>query len=361
MTHRTASIIGGIGRTLIALGLITLSFSAFQLWGTGLQESRAQDSLESDFEQRLADVREAASELEIPVTTSPPAQETISETEDPAPGGNDNPVITAPSDPAPVIDPELVSLLQVDQGSVLGNIKIPAIDMTRHIVEGVSRGNLREGPGHYPTSPLPGQPGNAAIAGHRTTYGEPFGNLDLLKPDDEIIVTTLQGEFRYRVMPQTNTEGEEVGHFIVSPSQVEILQDYGDNRLTLTACHPKYSARQRIVVTALLVEAPAPVIPTTAPQIANDSELANTGDELALDEGNVIGLEENALDEALGWNTEERMPTIIWALATALIAVLAAIAAKLWKRWPSYLLATPAFLLTLFVCFSHLDRFLPAL
>ena len=120
---------------------------------------------------------------------------------------------------------------------------------------------------------MPGNPGNAAIAGHRTTYGAPFHNIDQLAPGDEIIVTTLQGEFRYEVLPQPTDEvddsGEPVmrGNFIVAPSQVEVLDDFGDNRLTLTACHPKYSARQRIVVVAQLVEEPAPAPPPTSRRI----------------------------------------------------------------------------------------------
>src|SRR3546814_9958345 len=89
---------------------------------------------------------------------------------------------------------------------------------------------------------LPGPEGNAAIAGHRTTYGAPFNRIDELVPGDEIIVQTIQGEFRYTMTEQ----------LIVSPSQVDVLDDKGDNRLTLAACHPKYSARERIIVVAQL-------------------------------------------------------------------------------------------------------------
>lgn len=374
MSTRTATIIGGIGRTLISLGLITLSFAAFQLWGTGIQEARAQASLEDDFEQRLSEVQAQASDLGLdmsPTTTAPTSAgsglEVGTEDDDLAdPGQDDNPVILAETAPPITVDPLLQKLLSVDQGSVVGNISIPAIGLERHMVEGIQRDHLRDGPGHYPTSPLPGQPGNSAVAGHRTTYGEPFADIDLLSPGDEIVMTTLQGVFTYKVMPHTSPEGEEVGHFIVTPQQVEILQDYGDNRLTLTACHPKYSARQRIVVTALLVEAPAPVTPTTVPpvdnaEVASEDAVELRGDELALDEGNVVGIDENALSESLGWNYDERGPTILWGLVTAIIALIAVVVGHLWKRWASYVLATPVFLSSLFVCFSHLDKFLPAL
>ena len=76
---------------------------------------------------------------------------------------------------------------------------IPAIGVDKIVVEGVSLADLKKGPGHYPETPLPGQEGNAAIAGHRTTYGAPFNRLDELEPGDEITVTTVQGEFTYEV------------------------------------------------------------------------------------------------------------------------------------------------------------------
>ena len=125
----------------------------------------------------------------------------------------------------------------------------------RHQV-GVTVDQLKRGPGHYEETPLPGQAGNAAIAGHRTTYGAPFNRIDELEPGDEIVVTTVQGEFTYIVKEQ----------LIVSPKQVEVLEDAGDNRLTLTACHPKYSARERIVVVSELAEdeEPLPRPPRTA-------------------------------------------------------------------------------------------------
>ena len=125
----------------------------------------------------------------------------------------------------------------------MAHLNIPDIGVDKIVIEGVALGDLKRGPGHYPETPLPGQPGNAAIAGHRTTYGAPFNRINELDRGDEILVTTVQGAFRYEVSDQ----------LIVSPSEVGVLDDFGDNRLTLTACHPKYSARQRIIVVAALV------------------------------------------------------------------------------------------------------------
>ena len=114
------------------------------------------------------------------------------------------------------------------------------------MIEGVDADDLKNGPGHYPDTPLPGEKGNAAIAGHRSTYGAPFANVDNLDPGDPITVTTLQGSFHYSV----------TGQEIVSPDDVQVLDDKGDNELTLTACHPKYSASKRIVIHAKLEGTP---------------------------------------------------------------------------------------------------------
>lgn len=100
------------------------------------------------------------------------------------------------------------------------------------MVEGVDQAHLRRGPGHYAGSPLPGQGGNMAIAGHRTTYGAPFYRLDELEPGDVIRITTRDGEFVYEV-----TDSE-----VVAPTRVDVLDDFGDDRLTLTACNPRYPA-----------------------------------------------------------------------------------------------------------------------
>ncbi|MGH9139425.1 MAG: class E sortase [Acidimicrobiales bacterium] len=204
---------------LIATGLLVLAFVAYQLWGTGIHHDRAQDRLRKQFDVQL--------QASLPPSRPPPGA---------TPG--------APTRAVPVPAASAA-------GEPVAWIRIPAIGVDEVVVEGASVGDLRSGPGHYPGTPLPGQPGNVAIAGHRTTYGAPFANVDRLAPGDEILLETIQGTFRYQV----------AGQQIVRPDQVEILDDAGDDRLTLTSCHPKYSARQRIVVTATLRDTPAPVPP----------------------------------------------------------------------------------------------------
>lgn len=127
-------------------------------------------------------------------------------------------------------------------GGVIGNIDIPSIGVSWAIREGIDLTILNKSPGHYPHSPKPCRAGNAAIAGHRTTYGAPFNQLDLLKEGDVINITTPEGDCTYRYL---RTE-------IVSPTNVVVVMPKGGNFLTLTACHPKGSAKQRIAVTAIL-------------------------------------------------------------------------------------------------------------
>ena len=108
------------------------------------------------------------------------------------------------------------------------------------VVSGVGVDDLKKGPGHYSQTPLPGEHGNAAIAGHRTTYGAPFLDIDDLQPGDEVVATTYAGRFVYKV----------TGTTIVPPSEISVLDDTPDDRITLTSCDPKYSATNRIIVTA---------------------------------------------------------------------------------------------------------------
>jgi sortase A len=110
------------------------------------------------------------------------------------------------------------------------------------VVEGTTASALRAGAGHYPQTPLPCETGNVSIAGHRTTYGKPFHNVDLLKPGDDIILTTPIGSCTYKVDRQ----------FIVRPEDTSVIAPTPDGVLTLTTCHPKGSARQRLIIRATL-------------------------------------------------------------------------------------------------------------
>lgn len=126
----------------------------------------------------------------------------------------------------------------------VARLTIPAIDLQAYVVEGTDPGSLNQGPGHYPATPLPGESGNAAIAGHRTMYGHVFHDLDRLQPGDEIVAETAARRSIYRVV--------EVK--VVNPAQVDVVAPTTDDRLTLTTCHPIGSAAQRLVVVAELTD-----------------------------------------------------------------------------------------------------------
>ncbi|MGH9187003.1 MAG: class E sortase, partial [Acidimicrobiales bacterium] len=299
--RRVATWLGRVGRVLIATGLLVLAFVAYQLWGTGIHHDRAQDRLREEFE----------AQLQASPQPSPP----------PTAASTPGPPAPTPASPAPAAPAA---------GEPVARIRIPAIGVDEVVVEGVSVGDLRAGPGHYPGTPLPGQPGNVAIAGHRTTYGAPFAEVDRLGPGDEILLETIQGTFRYQV----------AGQQIVRPDQVEILDDAGDDRLTLTSCHPKYSTRQRIVVTGTLSDTPAPVPPAPDDPIPGR---ATPGPERRLSQpsGSVVA-------------------ALLWAAAAASVALVTYLAGRRWRRLPAYLLGSPLLVAMVYGFFERIAALLPA-
>jgi sortase A len=129
-------------------------------------------------------------------------------------------------------------------GAAVGRIKIPKIDANFVLVNGTSSDDLTKGPGIYPETTFPGVPGTTAIAGHRTTYLAPFRNIDELETSDEIEVDMPYGRFTYAVEKR----------LIVDPTDVWVIHRVDHDRLVLSACHPLYSAAQRIIVFAKLVD-----------------------------------------------------------------------------------------------------------
>lgn len=257
--------VGSVGRVLIASGLLLLAFVAYQLWGTGLQTASAQRSLASEFDRLLA-------AAPPPAPASPALGVAVPPITPVPPGATDAPASTAPAT-APATALPVAPPPEVQEGDALARIEIPRIGVDDIVVAGVQVQDLRKGPGHYPDTPLPGQLGNAAIAGHRTTYGAPFNRVDELSPGDEIVVTTVQGRFVYRV----------AGITVVAPTDFSVLDPTPDATLTLTSCHPKYSARQRIIVRATLDDtASAPAQPASAPY---GSTAATVADDAADGEG----------------------------------------------------------------------------
>ena len=335
-----ARIVGAIGRVLVTAGVLLLLFVAYQLWGTGLAEARAQDDLRDEFTAALA-----TTSTTVATTGTTPTSASPTVTEVPATSVAPPAPATTAAPPAPV-------------GTAVAIIRIPRIGLDKAVVEGVVVDDLRKGPGHYPSTPLPGQAGNAAIAGHRTTYGAPFGDLGELAEGDEVLVTTRAGEFRYLV--------DRVR--VVSPGQVEVLAPTSEARLTLTTCHPKYSARQRLVVSAVLATPPVSTPTTTstaAPEeVPGATETTTTTVAGAVDDLPAPGAGSSgpaALDDpSLAGDPSARAPAASWAAVVGLVALAAWAVGRRWRRWPSYLVALPFGAAALFQCFEQVARLLPA-
>jgi len=127
-------------------------------------------------------------------------------------------------------------------GEAWGRIEFPTLDKDYVAVEGTDQGTLQSGPGHYPETRLPGEGATTAIAGHRTTYLAPFRYIDQLGEGDEVVIEMPWARFTYEFEEQ----------LIVEPAQTEVTDTVGHERLVLSACHPLYSAAQRIVIFAKL-------------------------------------------------------------------------------------------------------------
>lgn len=290
-----------VGKGLISVGVLVFLFVAYQLWGTGLQENRHQDDLRAQFTPQLASAPPASR----PAETTPPIE-------------------TPPSLP-----PEL--------GVAAALIEIPRIGVEKVVVEGVGVEDLKKGPGHYPDTAMPGQRGNAAIAGHRTTYGAPFYDVDQLEPGDLIFVTTTRGRFHYEVRELA----------VVGPDAVSVLDPTDDDRLTLTTCHPRFSAAQRLIVVASLVTAPVDAaagqpVPTDGDQPPVESPV-------------------RAFDAA-GLSGESAAPTpaIAWGAAAAAIWLCAWLIGRRGHKWIAYALGLPFFVGALYFCYENTARLLPA-
>jgi sortase A len=229
-------LVRGTGWTFIWLGLLTLGFVAHQLWITTFFAEQNQEALG---EERI----EYYAEAEIQQVALAPDGSVLPEgVSSGAVGANGDGVRTAPL----VLQVETPA----DKGISFALIRIPSIERLEegwNVVEGVSVANLKNGAGHMPGTAVPGQPGNAVISGHRTTYGQPFHELDQLVPGDTIEVETALGTHVYELREAP---------FVVRPTDVWVTEPREGAWLTLTTCHPKFSARQRLIVVAELVSGP---------------------------------------------------------------------------------------------------------
>ena len=277
------------------IGAIILLFVAWQLWGTAITQHHTQAALEHQFAAKVhhAPVKAAPGFTLIPATTRIP-------------------------------DPP--------QGTVMAHLQIPKISLDQYVVSGTAEADLAKGPGHYLGTAMPGQAGNVAIAGHRTTHGAPFNRLAELAIGDPIYLTTSSG--------QTLTYIVSAVPVAVSPSDVTVLNNFGDDRLTLTTCNPEYSAVQRLIVVAAYLPPGA----THPVAIAKGS-----GKPYAL-----------APAETSGWNTTLLPLVAIEILALAGLGLAFGKLSKVYGRGARWLILVPVWLALLLALFETLTNFLPA-
>lgn len=225
--------LGVVGELLITAGVLLLAFLVWQLWWTDVEGNRAQAEIVRNLDWAQA----------------PTAAPTGAPSAAPTPGATARPVIAAPRrDQEPPVEAEPGLL------TTFATLQVPrwAGEPVRPVSEGVDKTTVLDvlGIGHYPGTAMPGAIGNFAMAGHRTTYAKPFNRVAELQVGDPIVVRTASTWYVYRV---TSTE-------IVRPQDVEAIAPVPgkpgvaptERSITLTTCHPMFSARQRFIVHGVL-------------------------------------------------------------------------------------------------------------
>ena len=345
-------LLGRLGSSLITLGLLMFLFVGYQLWGTGIEEAQSQNKLENRFS-------------EIAILSSATSSTSL------APSNSEPPVTTTLAPPEPIV---------VNEGDPIAIIDMPTIGVTKYVVAGVQTADLKKGPGHYPGTPFPGELGNASIAGHRTTYGEPFRHLDDLNLGDPIIITDLMGrQFTYLVTNQQVVDATD--------SWVVATTDRTKAILTLTTCHPEFSAKQRLIISAELdltqsdiATSPAAIYAdnnadtTTVPstevvtsevattvvtETTTETTTTTTAPAMIIDESNNS---ESADALSRGWFSDlSAIPqTLLWGLLELLVVMGAwQVAKKYRNRIIGTAVGFIPFFIVLYFVFQNVNRLLP--
>jgi sortase A len=298
-------VVGVIGKILIGAGVVLLLFAAYQVFGTAWQESHTQATLRHTLvkEAKNSEIEHALAEAnaldKLPTGPAVPAK-----------------VIAAPA-----------------EGTPIGEIRIPVIGLNQVVVEGTNTADLRKGPGHYIGTPLPGEPGNSSVAGHRTTYGHPFYNLNVLKAGDPIVMTTTQGIFVYKTVRSQ----------VVSPNDTTVLENAFGTYITLTTCNPRFSASTRLVVTGVLIH--SQLFPNSGLAAAAPAKTTKP------QSGDLAGNSNGQLTDAIVWGA-------IVAVAGALVLLVAHRFRS--RRWFIYAFGTVGVLVLLYAFFTAITPLLPA-
>jgi sortase A len=302
------------GLGLITLGVVVLLFVAYQLLGTNLTEARNQSQLARQFKTSVQ---------RTTTTTSAPT----------------------PSTTAPPTTTQVDALPSVPPGGAIDHLLIPAIGVDKYVVEGTDEAALRRGPGHYAGTAYPGQTGNAAIAGHRTTYGAPFFELNQMKPGQHILLTDLNDHTWDYVVDQPPR--------VVNPDDVSVLNPTPFPQLTLTTCNPRFSATSRLVVfarlkgqaSAIKVTAPAPTAPVRPAVLPGDDTSATT------------------VPPSLGGGQSGAwLPALLYGMLTIGLWIATRLTinrTRRWRRVGAYVVGIGATLIPLWFCFENVILLLP--
>jgi len=227
-------VIRTFGWLSIGLGLFLLGFVLHQLFVTTFFAQQNNETLKVEVTEYFEEA--AVTEVEyVPVESLVPVAPPES--------------VPPPESAAPETPKTLLVEPPPEPGEPFAIIRIPSLERLADgwsVVEGVSVSDLRNGVGHMPNTPLPGQPGNSVLPGHRTTYGAPFHELDELEPGDIIEVETALGINTYEVRES----------IIVKPTEIWVTDPRPGSWITLSTCNPKFSSRERLIIFAELVSGP---------------------------------------------------------------------------------------------------------
>jgi sortase A len=277
------------------VGITLILFVVWQLWGTSILQHQAQSDLRQQF---LHHVSEAA----------------------------------RPGSKVPTLIPADAYIAPPAEGSVVARLQIPSIGVDQYVVQGTAEADLEKGPGHYTDTAMPGQAGNVSIAGHRTTYAAPFYDLNELAPGDLVLLTTDSGELlKYEVKSDP---------VVVSPSNVSVINNFGDNRITMTTCNPRFSSTNRLVAVAYLIT------PTRTAAVPASERKGHTRVDTA--------------EDSSGWHLSS-LPIVL--LILALLVVLGIVtehSKKYFGRHIRWVVIVPLWVAGMYILFVHLGNLLPA-
>ncbi len=324
-----------IGLAMITAGVIVLAFLLYQLFGTSLTEQRDQSRLAQAFHQ--------AERVAGRVHGGGVDGSTVGG----GPGGGGNAGGATGGSLSP----------STPTGVAVAHLVIPRIGVDKFVVQGTGEQQLAQGPGHYVGTPMPGQAGNVGIAGHRTTYGAPFFDLDHLGVGNPIYLTVTSGRtFVYRVTASR----------VVSPGDIAVLDATTSPTLTLTTCTPRFTATSRLVVTAALVGRPPPAPTTgartaTTPTTTTPTTTAPTTDTpttavpaagAALASSGLASGNPAAWPPTIGWGVGF---LALWIATRVLTA-----RTRRWRRAGTFVAGSAVCLVPLWFCFENVVRLLPA-